>query len=128
MSQHCWHGGNFKKPRVARLNAALNRPSGSPLPFPTNNSPGVLQPGISQLLDQLMSSNPELKSLDFLAEQERARIALARIAIGHARHADASQSPGVFNGSIRPTEWHATVGYENPKGKNTASFITSVSS
>ena len=84
--------------------------------------------GKLKLLDQLMSSNPELKSLDFLAEQERARIALARIAIGHARHADASQSPGVFNGSIRPTEWHATVGYENPKGKNTASFITSVSS
>jgi len=39
------------------------------------------------------------------------------------------QSPGVFNGSIRPTgqgEWHATVGYENPKGKDTASFTTRV--
>jgi outer membrane protein TolC len=69
---------DFKYPLVARLNATLNRPAEAVLPFPTNNSPGVLQPGTTQLLEQLKLSNPELKSLDFLAEQERAKIALAK--------------------------------------------------
>ena len=69
---------DFKHPLVARLNAALNRPAESALPFPTNNSPGVLQYGTSQLLEQLKSSNPELKNLDFLAEKDKANIALAK--------------------------------------------------
>ena len=60
---------DFKYPLVARLNAALNRPAESALTFPTNHSPGVLQSGTSHLLEQLKSSNPELKSLDFLAEK-----------------------------------------------------------
>src|SRR5690606_616088 len=30
-------------PLVARLNATLNRPAESALPFPTNHSPGILQ-------------------------------------------------------------------------------------
>jgi outer membrane protein TolC len=69
---------DFKHPVAARLNAALNRPAESALPFPTNNSPGVLPSGTAQLLEQLKSSNPELKSLDFLAEKDKAAIALAR--------------------------------------------------
>lgn len=69
---------DFKHPLVARLNATLNRPAESTLPFPTNNSPGVLQSGTSQLLEQLKSSNPELQSLDFLAEKDKASIALAK--------------------------------------------------
>jgi len=69
---------DFKHPLVARLNAALNRPAESALPFPTNNSPGVLQSGAAQLFEQLKASNPELKSLDFLAEKDRASIALAK--------------------------------------------------
>jgi outer membrane protein TolC len=69
---------DFKQPLVARLNAALNRTAESALPFPTNNFPGVLQAGTSQLLEQLKSSNPELKSLDFLAEKDKASIALAK--------------------------------------------------
>jgi len=69
---------DFKHPLVARLNAALNRPAESALPFPTNHSPGVLPSGTAQLLEQLKSSNPELKSLDFLAEKDKAAIALAR--------------------------------------------------
>ncbi|MHB8522024.1 MAG: TolC family protein [Limisphaerales bacterium] len=69
---------DFNHPLVARLNAALNRPTESSLPFPTNNSPGVLQSGIAQLLEQLKASNPELKSLDFLAEKDKANIALAK--------------------------------------------------
>ena len=39
------------------------------------------------------------------------------------------QAPGVFSGTIRPTgqgEWHASIGYENPKGKAATSFTTSV--
>jgi outer membrane protein TolC len=69
---------DFKHPLVARLNAALSRPAESALPFPTNHSPGVLPSGTAQLLEQLKSSNPELKSLDFLAETDKAAIALAR--------------------------------------------------
>lgn len=69
---------DFKHPLVARLNAALNRPAESALPFPTNHSPATLTARSSQLLDQLKSSNPELKSLDFLAEKDKAAIALAR--------------------------------------------------
>jgi outer membrane protein, heavy metal efflux system len=69
---------DFKHPLVARLNAALNRPAESALPFPTNNSPATLTAQSSQLLEQLKSSNPELKSLDFLAEKDKAAIALAR--------------------------------------------------
>lgn len=69
---------DFKHPLVARLNAALNRPSESALPFPTNHSPGVLPSDTAQLLEQLKSSNPELKSLDFQAEKDKAAIALAR--------------------------------------------------
>jgi outer membrane protein TolC len=69
---------DFKHPVAARLNAALNRPAESALPFPTNHSPGVLPSGTAQLLEQLKSSNPELKSLDFLAEKDKAAIALAR--------------------------------------------------
>ncbi|MBE0541073.1 MAG: TolC family protein [Verrucomicrobia bacterium] len=69
---------DFKHPLVARLNAALNRPAESALPFPTNHSPGVLPSDTAQLLEQLKSSNPELKSLDFQAEKDKAAIALAR--------------------------------------------------
>jgi Cu(I)/Ag(I) efflux system membrane protein CusA/SilA len=39
------------------------------------------------------------------------------------------QNPGVFNGTIRPTgqgEWHASIGYKNKRGKNSANFTTSV--
>jgi hypothetical protein len=46
-----------------------------------------------------------------------------------AAQLEQGQSPGVFNGSIRPTgqgEWHASIGYKNPKGKNAVSFTTSV--
>lgn len=69
---------DFKHPVTARLNAALNRPAESALPFPTNHSPGVLPSGTAQLQEQLKSSNPELKSLDFLAGKDKAAIALAR--------------------------------------------------
>jgi cobalt-zinc-cadmium efflux system outer membrane protein len=69
---------DYKHPLVARLNAALNRPAESALPFPTNNSPSVLRSETAQLLEQLRSSSPELKSLDFLADKDKANIALAR--------------------------------------------------
>lgn len=69
---------DLKHPLVARLNAALNRADESPLSFPTNNFPGALQSGTAQLLKRLKSSNPELKSLDFQADQEKSKIALAK--------------------------------------------------
>ena len=57
------------------------------------------------------------------------RMDMPGMAMQAAAQLEQGQSPGVFNGSIRPTgqgEWHASIGYENPKGKNAASFTTSV--
>ena len=51
------------------------------------------------------------------------------MAMQAAAQLEKGQTPGVFNGSIRPTgqdEWHASVGYENRQGKDSASFTTSV--
>jgi cobalt-zinc-cadmium efflux system outer membrane protein len=67
----------LKAPAVARLNAALNRPAEAPLAFPTHVVPATLSAEPSQLLERLKTANPELKSLDFLAEKDRANVALA---------------------------------------------------
>jgi outer membrane protein TolC len=69
---------DLKSPTVARLNAALNRPAEAPLAFPTHIVPTTLSAEPSRLLEQLKAANPELKSLDFLAEKDKANIALAK--------------------------------------------------
>lgn len=69
---------DVKQPTLARLNAALNRPSDAPLPWPTNFPPAQISTNTPALVEQLRAANPELKSLDFLAEKEKANIALAK--------------------------------------------------
>lgn len=46
-----------------------------------------------------------------------------------AAQLEKGESPGVFNGTIQPSgqgEWHASVGYENKQGKDSASFTLGV--
>ncbi len=69
---------DVKNPTRARLNAALNRPSDAPLPWPTNFPPAQISTNTPALVQRLVESNPELKRLDFLAEKDKANIALAK--------------------------------------------------
>ncbi len=69
---------DLKHPTAARLNAALNRPAEAPLAFPTNIAPATLSTESAQLLQQLQAANPELKRIDFLAQKDKADIALAK--------------------------------------------------
>jgi hypothetical protein len=57
------------------------------------------------------------------------RMDMPGMAMQAAAQLEKGQSPGVFNGSIRPTgqgEWHASMGYENRQGKESVSFTISV--
>lgn len=69
---------DVKNPTLARLNAALNRPADAQLPWPTNFPPAQISTNTSALVEQLIADNPELKRLDYLAEKEKANIALAK--------------------------------------------------
>lgn len=69
---------DVKQPTLARLNAALNRPADSLLPWPTNFPPAQISTNTPALVEQLKAANPELKSLDYLAKKEEANIALAK--------------------------------------------------
>jgi hypothetical protein len=57
------------------------------------------------------------------------RMDMPGMAMQAAAQLEKGQGLGVFNGSIRLTgqgEWHASIGYENRKEKDSASFTTSV--
>lgn len=83
---------DLRQPRAARLNAALNRPAEAPLPLPkkvssrtpSSESARLLEQmpenrtDVTALIDRLQTKNPDLKSLNFQAEQEQKNIALAR--------------------------------------------------
>jgi len=68
----------LREPIVARLNAALNRPSSEPLPWPTPEMREMVRVDRARVLAVLRSQNPELQTLDFDAEVARSRIELAR--------------------------------------------------
>ena len=69
---------DLRGPIAARLNAAMNRPMGAPLPWPT----AVADPQVAltdeQLLTWLEASNPQLKALDFEIARSRRKIDLAK--------------------------------------------------
>jgi hypothetical protein len=57
------------------------------------------------------------------------RMDMPGMAMQAAAQLEKGQSPGVFNGSIRPTgqgEWHASVGYENRQEKRSVSFTITI--
>ncbi len=65
-------------PIVAKLNAALNRPSDASLPWPKTipyDNPVFTD---KEALEWLAERNPDLKRLDFLAEKEQFAIGVAR--------------------------------------------------
>jgi len=66
------------QPVTAELNAALNRPSGAPLPIPKS----IAEEGVSisdeQLFAWLKERNPQLKAIDSMAAKEKAAVDLAK--------------------------------------------------
>jgi len=69
---------DLQEPVVARLNAALNRDSEAPVPWPKELPENDTAVTSEQLLEWLRQGNPELKALDFVALKEADSIALAR--------------------------------------------------
>ncbi len=69
---------SLRKPIVARLNAAMNRPTHAPLPWP--RSLPEFETGFTdeQARQWVAESNPDLRRLDHLVEKEEAGIKLAR--------------------------------------------------
>jgi outer membrane protein TolC len=69
---------DLRHPIVARLNAALNRPVGMEIPWPKEIQFDEVEVADEELLTRLVSTNPELKALDFEIAQNRKSIELAK--------------------------------------------------
>ena len=64
---------------AARLNAAMNRPTGAPLPWPKAATDAEIEAAPDdQVLDWLAGANPELKAMDHDIARERTSIELAK--------------------------------------------------
>jgi len=64
---------------AARLNAALNRPAGAPLPWPKAIAEGEIEVASDdQVLEWLAAASPELKAMDHDVARERTSIELAK--------------------------------------------------
>lgn len=68
----------LREPIVARLNAALNRPTTEPLPWPAIETYEKVEVEGSEVLAVLREQNPQLQALDFDVEVARNRIELAK--------------------------------------------------
>ncbi len=68
----------MRAPIVARLNAALNRPTTEPLPWPEYERYESVEVDSSEVLAILRRQNPQLQALDFEVEAARSRIELAK--------------------------------------------------
>lgn len=68
----------LREPTVARLNAALNRPTAAELPWPDSILEEPVQLTTPEVLALLDVANPELKAMDRETEQERIGLALAK--------------------------------------------------
>ncbi len=69
---------DLRGPIVARLNAALNRPVKTPLPWPTSAPLEVVEATDDQMLTWLREASPELKALDYEVASHSRAIDLAR--------------------------------------------------
>ena len=63
---------------AAKLNAELNRPIDTPVPWPKGVKPQTLQFSEDQILQLARTGNRELKAMSFEVEKSRAMLALAR--------------------------------------------------
>ncbi|MFO7535833.1 MAG: TolC family protein [Kiritimatiellia bacterium] len=69
---------SLRKPIVAKLNAALNRPTHLPLPWPRSLPESAASFTDEEAEGWLMESNPDLRRLDHLVAREEADIRLAK--------------------------------------------------
>ncbi len=69
---------DLMRPAAARLNSAMNRESGAPLPWPGPMTDDPVSIDENALLARMGKENPELKALDSVAEREQAVLELAR--------------------------------------------------
>jgi len=69
---------DLRNPIVAKLNAALNKPSDASLPWPRAVREEMTKVSEEQLVAWLQENNPELKALEFMTAKEKAGIDLAR--------------------------------------------------
>lgn len=77
----------LREPIVARLNAALDRPPAAPLPWPRRIEEAKIAFTQDEILTWLKESNPELRTVDFLAATERWNIDLAKKKLLPRHHA-----------------------------------------
>jgi len=69
---------DLREPIVARLNAALNRPTSAPIAWPRRTKKETVAFTQDEVLAWLKENNPELRAVDFLAAKERWNIDLAK--------------------------------------------------
>jgi outer membrane protein TolC len=69
---------SLREPIVAKLNAALNRPTDASLPWPQEIPYDHTAFTDQEALEWLAQRNPDLKRLDFLAEKEQFAVQLTR--------------------------------------------------
>jgi len=69
---------DLRRPIVAKLNAALNRPAGAELPWPTAIPEERVSFTDEQMLDWLEESNPQLKAMDAEIAVFRHKVDLAK--------------------------------------------------
>ncbi|MCD6288153.1 MAG: TolC family protein [Candidatus Hydrogenedentes bacterium] len=68
---------DFRVPLAARLNAALNRPEQTPLPWPDSIPLDRVEFTDAQVMDWLAQHNPDLKAIDYLMAKEEKSVKLA---------------------------------------------------
>ena len=69
---------DLREPIVARLNAALNRPTSAPVPWPRRAKVEAVAFTQDEVLAWLKENNPELRAVDSLAAREKWNIDLAK--------------------------------------------------
>jgi cobalt-zinc-cadmium efflux system outer membrane protein len=99
----------FRKPTVARLNSVLNRPADAELAWPKKEPPREVQLNRQNILEALISSNPELAELNWEIEAAKSNIKLTKkrfypdIGLGvDWIQTDGAMSPGVRDSGKDP--------------------------
>lgn len=68
----------LREPMTAKINAVLNRPAGSELPWPAKEKLVQIHIERQQVIEMLINANPELAELDWQIEASKSEIELAK--------------------------------------------------
>ena len=68
----------LKEPTVARLNSILNRKADAELAWPQKEQPLEVELNRKEIIEQLVTANPELAELDWQVEAAKAEVELAK--------------------------------------------------